>query len=259
LRVLTVQNTGHTVRFDNLLDRLKGSRTMIRPTSRTTTRMSTVSGHDNGPLPPSIVYIIDDDEDVRQSLGSLLRSVGHRVEVFNSPIEFVDAKRENIPSCLILDVRLRGESGLAFQQSIAKIAPHIPILFITGYPDFEMSVKAMKAGAMDFFSKPVREQDMLDAVTQALQRDAERLSFESSTAELRGRYDTLTPKEREVLEYVLAGLLNKQIAYEMHVSEITVKLHRGQVMRKLAAQSVVDLVGQAQLLGLKARSPSRRS
>ncbi len=216
------------------------------------------SGDDDGSLPLSVVYIIDDDEDVRQSLGSLLRSVGHHVEVFSSPLEFVDAKRENIPSCLILDVRLHGQSGLAFQQSIAKIAPHMPILFITGYPDVEMSVKAMKAGAMDFFSKPVREQDMLDAVTQALRRDAERLSFESSTAELRGRYKSLTPKEHEVLEFVLAGLLNKQIAYEMYVSEITVKLHRGQVMRKMGAHSVVDLVGQAQLLGVKARTPSRR-
>jgi FixJ family two-component response regulator len=224
-----------------------------------TSAMKSASGDDDGSLPPSVVYIIDDDEDVRQSLGSLLRSVGHRVEVFNSPLEFVEAKRDNIPSCLILDVRLGGESGLAFQQAVARIAPHIPILFITGYPDVEMSVKAMKAGAMDFFSKPVREQDLLDAVTQALRRDAERLSAESSTAELRGRYESLTPKEREVLEFVLAGLLNKQIAYEMYVSEITVKLHRGQVMRKMAAQSVVELVGQAQVLGLKARTPSRRA
>lgn len=223
-----------------------------------TATMKSTSGDDDGSPPPSVVYIIDDDEDIRQSLGSLLRSVGHRVEVFNSPLEFVNARRENIPSCLILDVRLGGESGLAFQQAVTKIAPHIPILFITGHPDVEMSVKAMKAGAMDFFSKPVREQDLLDAVTEALRRDAERLAFESSIATLRRGYESLTPKEREVLEYVLAGLLNKQIAYEMYVSEITVKLHRGQVMRKMAAQSVVELVGQAQLLGLKARTPSRR-
>jgi FixJ family two-component response regulator len=243
--------TINPVGFDNWQNGFRGS--------RMTTAMKSAPGDDEGSLPSSVVYIIDDDEDVRQSLGSLLRSVGHRVEVFSSPLEFVAAKRENIPSCLILDVRLGGESGLAFQQAITKIAPHIPILFITGYPDVEMSVKAMKAGAMDFFSKPVREQDMLDAVTQALRRDAERLSVESSTAELRGRYASLTPKEREVLEFVLAGLLNKQIAYEMYVSEITVKLHRGQVMRKMGAQSVVDLVGQAQVLRLKARTPSRRS
>jgi FixJ family two-component response regulator len=213
----------------------------------------------DGLLMPSIVYIVDDDEDVRQSLGSLLRSVGHRVEAFGSPVEFVAFQRERVPSCLILDVRLRSESGLAFQQSIANVVPHIPILFITGYPDVEMSVKAMKAGAMDFFSKPFREQDMLDAVTQALRRDAERLAFESSTAELRGRYDSLTPKERDVFEFVLAGLLNKQIADEMHLSEITIKLHRGQVMRKLGARSVVELVRQAQVLGVNPRTVTRRS
>jgi FixJ family two-component response regulator len=222
------------------------------------TTTTSASGSDDDRLSQSIVYIIDDDEDVRQSLGSLLRSVGHRVQVFASPLEFVDFARENIPSCLILDVRLRGESGLTFQQAIAKIAPHIPILFITGYPDVEMSVKAMKAGALDFFSKPFREQDMLDAVTQALRRDAARLSYESSIAELRGRYESLTPKERQVLEFVLSGLLNKQIADEMHVSEITVKLHRGQVMRKMAVRSVVDLVRQAEVLGVKPRALTHR-
>jgi FixJ family two-component response regulator len=223
----------------------------------TTREPASVDG--DGLLMPSIVYIVDDDEDVRQSLGSLLRSVGHRVEAFGSPVEFVAFQRERVPSCLILDVRLRSESGLAFQQSIANVVPHIPILFITGYPDVEMSVKAMKAGAMDFFSKPFREQDMLDAVTQALRRDAERLALESSTAELRSRYDSLTPKERDVFEYVLTGLLNKQIADEMHLSEITIKLHRGQVMRKLGARSVVELVRHAQVLGVNPRHIAPRS
>jgi FixJ family two-component response regulator len=223
----------------------------------TTREPASVDG--DGLLMPSIVYIVDDDEDVRQSLGSLLRSVGHRVEAFGSPVEFVAFQRERVPSCLILDVRLRSESGLAFQQSIANVVPHIPILFITGYPDVEMSVKAMKAGAMDFFSKPFREQDMLDAVTQALRRDAERLALESSTAELRSRYDSLTPKERAVFEYVLTGLLNKQIADEMHLSEITIKLHRGQVMRKLGARSVVELVRHAQVLGVNPRHIAPRS
>jgi FixJ family two-component response regulator len=180
------------------------------------------------------------------------------VELFESPIEFMNFKREDIPSCLILDVRLRGENGLAFQRSIVKIAPHIPILFMSAYADVEMSVKAMKAGAMDFFTKPIREQDMLDAVVRALMRDAERLSMDSALTELRQRFETLTPKEYEVLEYVLAGLLNKQIADEMNVSEITVKLHRGQVMRKLGTHSVVDLVRQAQLLGVAPRKPARR-
>lgn len=218
-----------------------------------TTVGKSVSDSSDGSLTPSIVYIIDDDEDVRESLGSLLRSVGHRVEAFSSPVEFIAFRRESIPSCLILDVRLRTESGLAFQQSIASLAPHIPILFITGFPDVETSVKAMKAGAMDFFSKPFREQDMLDAVTQALRRDAERLALESSTAELRGRYESLTPKERDVYAFVLAGLLNKQIADEMHLSEITIKLHRGQVMRKMGARSVVELVRHAQVLGVNPR------
>ena len=222
-----------------------------------TTSGKSTSGDGDGSLSPSIVYIIDDDEDVRESLGSLLRSVGHRVEAFSSPVEFIAFQRESIPSCLILDVRLRSESGLAFQQSIANTVPHIPILFITGFPDVEMSVKAMKAGAMDFFSKPFREQDMLDAVTQALRRDAERLAFEASIAELRGRFESLTPKEHDVLEYVLAGLLNKQIADEMHLSEITIKLHRGQVMRKMGVRSVVELVRHAQVLGVNPRA--RRS
>ncbi|SAL75242.1 two component LuxR family transcriptional regulator [Caballeronia peredens] len=220
--------------------------------------MTSISGPDDATHPQSIVYIIDDDEDVRMSLGSLLRSVGHRVQVFGSPHEFVDFTRERIPSCLILDVRLRGESGLVFQQAVAKIAPHIPVLFITGYPDVEMSVKAMKAGAFDFFAKPFREQDMLDAVARALQHHAERLLVESSTIELRGRFELLTPREREVLEFVLGGLLNKQIADQMHVSEITIKLHRGRVMRKMAVRSVVDLVRQAEVLGVKPRMLLRR-
>ena len=214
---------------------------------------------DNSGAPgPSVVYVIDDDEEMRIALGGLLRSVGHRVELFDSPHAFVNFARDDVPSCLILDVRLKGENGLAFQRSIAKIAPHIPILFISGYADVEMSVKAMKAGAVDFFTKPFREQEMLDAVAQALMRDAERLSSDSALAELRQRFEALTPKEHEVLEFVLAGLLNKQIAEEMHVSEITVKLHRGQVMRKMGIHSVVDLVRQAQMLGVVPRTPTRR-
>jgi FixJ family two-component response regulator len=217
----------------------------------TTVKSTTADG--DGPLTPSIVYIIDDDEDVRESLGSLLRSVGHRVQSFSLPDEFLALPRESIPSCLILDVRLRSESGLAFQKSLAIKEPHIPILFISGYADVEMSVKAMKAGAMDFFPKPLREQDMLDAVTSALRRDAERLAFESSIAALRGRYESLTSREHDVLEYVTAGLLNKQIADEMNLSEITIKLHRGQVMRKMGVRSLVDLARNAQLLGVRPR------
>jgi len=221
-----------------------------------TTGLNSTNG--SGLLGPSIVYVIDDDEEMRLALGGLLRSVGHRVELFDSPFEFTNFVREDIPSCLILDVRLRGENGLAFQRSIAKIAPNIPILFMSAYADVEMSVKAMKAGAMDFFTKPIREQDMLDAVARALIRDAERLSTDCALAELRRRLETLTPKEHEVFEFVLSGLLNKQIADEMNVSEITVKLHRGQVMRKMGTHSVVDLVRQAQMLGVAPRTPTRR-
>ncbi|WP_407672094.1 response regulator transcription factor [Paraburkholderia acidisoli] len=204
------------------------------------------------------MYVIDDDEQLRLSLGGLLRSVGHRVELFETPLEFVNFGREDVPSCLILDVRLRGENGLAFQRSVTKLVPNIPILFISGYADVEMSVKAMKAGAMDFFTKPFREQEMLDAVAQALIRDADRLAADSALTELRQRFDALTPKEHEVLEFVLSGLLNKQIADEMHVSEITVKLHRGHVMRKMGVMSVVDLVRDAQRLGVEPRKPPRR-
>jgi FixJ family two-component response regulator len=217
---------------------------------------STMSESSGLPGTP-VVYVIDDDEEMRLALRALLRSVGYRVEIFESPLAFVNFVREDVPSCLILDVRLRGENGLAFQRSVAKIAPHIPILFISGYADVDMSVKAMKAGAVDFFTKPFREQEMLDAVAEALMRDAARLSSDSALTALRQRFDALTPKEREVLEFVLAGLLNKQIANEMHVSEITVKLHRGKVMRKLALRSVVDLVRQSQMLGIVPRAPAR--
>jgi FixJ family two-component response regulator len=220
--------------------------------------MRSTSTNSSGFPGPSVVYVVDDDEEMRLALGGLLRSVGHQVELCDSPVEFVNCVREDVARCLILDVRLRGENGLAFQRSIAKIAPHLPILFMSAYADVEMSVKAMKAGAADFFTKPIREQDMLDAVAQALMRDAERLSADVALSELRHRFETLTPKEHEVLEFVITGLLNKQIADEMHVSEITVKLHRGQVMRKMGAHSVVDLVRLAQMLSVVPRTPTRR-
>lgn len=257
------KSTFEVARRNALIERIIGRRiALVRAIAATGWEMvmtiagKSTSGDGDGARMPSIVYIIDDDDDVRESLGNLLRSVGNRVEAFSSPAEFIAFQREQIPSCLILDVRLRSESGFAFQQTVAGMGPHIPILFITGFPDVEMSVKAMKAGAMDFFSKPFREQDMLDAVTHALHRDAERLAFESSVAELRGRYESLTPKERDVFEFVLAGLLNKQIADEMHVSEITIKQHRGQVMRKMGVRSVVELVRHAQLLGVNPRARS---
>jgi FixJ family two-component response regulator len=199
----------------------------------------------------SIVYVIDDDESVRRSLSGLLRSVGLSVETFASSDEFLASPKHSAPSCLILDVRLRGENGLEFQNTMARNGLHMPVVFVTGYGDIEMTVKAMKAGAMDFLTKPYRDQDMLDAVSHAIAKDRERLRSEQSVGSLRAAYESLTPREREVVGYVLAGLLNKQIAGEMNVGEVTVKMHRGQAMKKLAARSVADLVGKLRSLGIE--------
>jgi FixJ family two-component response regulator len=198
-----------------------------------------------------VVYVVDDDEAVRLALSGLLRSTGLRVETFESSQEFLAFPKHDAPSCLILDVRLRGESGLAFQEQIAKSGVRMPIVFMTGYGDIAMTVKAMKAGAVDFFAKPFRDQDMLDAVANALARDGERLAAEQSVAGLRTAYESLTPREREVLVFVVAGLMNKQIAYEMDLTEVTVKIHRGRVMKKMAARSVADLVRKAETLGVQ--------
>ncbi|PRX97551.1 response regulator transcription factor [Paraburkholderia sp. BL25I1N1] len=213
---------------------------------------TSIKGTDEG-VPP-VVYIVDDDEAIRLALGALLRSVGLRVETFASSREFLAFPKYDAPSCLVLDVRLRGESGLAFQEEVAKSALRMPIVFMTGHGDIAMSVKAMKAGALDFFAKPFRDQDMLDAVTHALTRDRERLLAEQSIATLRISHDSLTPREKQVMEFVVAGLLNKQIAAEMNLSEITVKVHRGQAMKKMAARSVADLVRKAEVLGVKPHS-----
>jgi FixJ family two-component response regulator len=198
-----------------------------------------------------VVYVVDDDEAVRLALSGLLRSTGLRVETFESSQEFLAFPKHDAPSCLILDVRLRGESGLAFQEQIAKSGVRMPIVFMTGYGDIAMTVKAMKAGAVDFFAKPFRDQDKLDAVANALARDGERLAAEQSVAGLRTAYESLTPREREVLVFVVAGLMNKQIAYEMDLTEVTVKIHRGRVMKKMAARSVADLVRKAESLGVQ--------
>ena len=198
-----------------------------------------------------VVYVVDDDEAMRIALSNLLRSVGLLVEAFESVRDFLSFPKAAVPSCLILDVRLRGESGLAFQQDMARSGLQIPVLFMTGHGDIEMSVKAMKAGALNFFPKPFRDQDMLDAVTDALARDGKRLAAERSLAALRTAYDSLTPREREVMEFVISGLMNKQIAAHMNLSEITVKIHRGQVMKKMAARSVPDLVRKAEALGVE--------
>ena len=199
----------------------------------------------------SVVYIVDDDTGIRLSLGALMRSIGLRVEAFESPDEFLRCPPAAGPSCLILDVRLRGKSGMAFHEEIVNRGMRIPVVFMTGHGDIEMVVKAMKTGAQDFFAKPFKDQDMLDAVAQALARDNERLAAEAALADLRASYQSLSPREKEVMGFVLSGLLNKQIASEMNVSEITVKVHRGQVMRKMNARTMPDLVRKAESLGIE--------
>ncbi len=201
-----------------------------------------------------VVYVVDDDESMRLALEGLLRSIGLRVETFESSQEFLAFPKNNVPSCLILDVRLRGESGLAFQEQVEKSGLRMPIVFMTGHGDIAMTVKAMKAGAVDFLAKPFRDQDMLDAVANALAKDGERLAAEQSIATLRAAFDSLTVREREVMGFVVAGLMNKQIASELNLSEVTVKVHRGQVMKKLAARSVADLVRKSESLGIQPQS-----
>jgi len=200
--------------------------------------------------PPSIVFVVDDDASVRQALRSLVRSVGLHAEIFASPREFLEAKRPEVPSCLILDIRLRGKSGLDFQRDLAEAEIHIPIIFISGHADVPMSVQAMKAGAVEFLTKPFRDQDMLDAIHDALERDRRRRRQEAEIVELRERFDSLTPREREVLPLVVAGLPNKQIASEIGTSETTAKVHRAQLMRKMGAASLPDLVRMAGKIGI---------
>ena len=199
----------------------------------------------------AMVYVVDDDASMREAVSMLLRSVGLRVELFASAQEFLAFPRPDVPSCLILDVRLKGQSGLAVQEQIAAGELRVPIIFMTAHGDIAMSVKAMKAGAMDFLAKPFRDQDMLDAVASALGKDEERREADRSVADLRRRYASLTPREREVMAFVASGLMNKQIAAEMRLSEITVKIHRGQAMKKMESRSLADFVLKAEALGVK--------
>ncbi|MBS0250769.1 MAG: response regulator transcription factor [Proteobacteria bacterium] len=196
------------------------------------------------------VYVVDDDSALRDALSSLFRSVGLQVEVFGSAAEFLEKKLPEIPSCLVLDIRLPGVSGLDFQAQLAKAGIRMPVIFMTGHGDIPMSVRAMKAGAIDFLTKPFRDQDMLDAVFSALEADRKQLESDHSIADLTAHYESLTAREKEVMAYVTKGLMNKQIAGEMGLSEITVKIHRGHVMRKMAVKSLADLVRAAEKLGL---------
>ena len=197
-----------------------------------------------------IVFVVDDDASMRQALARLLQSVQLRVEVFASPQEFLQSERPNVPSCLVLDVRLPGLSGLDFQVELAKADVRIPIVFITGHGDIPMSVRAMKAGAVDFLAKPFRDQDLLDAVTAAIQRDQKRREHENAMTDLRAHFSSLTPREREIMALVASGLMSKQIAAEVGLSEITVKVHRSHLMKKMGARSVADLVRMAEALGV---------
>jgi FixJ family two-component response regulator len=198
----------------------------------------------------STVFIIDDDASVREALGSLFRSVGLRVELFGSALEFLQGRVADTPGCLVLDVRLPGLSGLDFQTQLAASGIHLPIIFMTGHGDIPMSVQAMKAGAVDFLVKPFREQDMLDAVAAAIECDKRHRRDADAIATLKSLFSSLTPREREVLAHVTSGLMNKQIAAALGLSEITVKIHRGNLMRKMGAKSLADLVRKAEALGL---------
>lgn len=207
------------------------------------------------PEAQSIVFVIDDDTSVREALKNLFRSVGMRVEVFSSAIEFLKYKLPDAVACLVLDIRMPGVSGLDFQVELTKADIRIPIIFITGHGDIPMSVRAMKAGAVEFLTKPFRDQDILDAVQIALERDRARRSRDKTVQEVRANFETLTPREQEVIAFVTTGLMNKQIAAELGVSEVTVKVHRGNVMKKMGARSIADLVRMADALGIQRTKP----
>ncbi|MGQ8634568.1 response regulator transcription factor [Agrobacterium sp. DKPNP3] len=205
--------------------------------------------------PSAVVFIVDDDVSMREALTDLFRSMKFDVEAFDSAAAFLEKANLDRHGCLLLDVRLPGTSGLDFQMQLERVGNRMPIIFMTGFGDIPMSVRAMKAGAVDFLTKPFKEQDILDAVAQAMERDASRRRESAQNEAVSSLAEQLTPREREVMGAVVRGLMNKQIAYELGISEVTVKLHRGNVMRKMEARSVADLVRKAELIGEKFRPP----
>jgi FixJ family two-component response regulator len=205
----------------------------------------------------STVFVVDDDRSVRQGLVDLIDSLGMKAKAFTSAQEFLQHKRPDTPACLILDVRLPGLSGLDLQRQLGQSSQPVPIIFITGHGDIPMSVRAMKEGAVEFLTKPFRDQDLLDAIHQALKADRTAREQRAKAAEVRRRYDTLTSREREVMQLVIAGMLNKQIAGELGTSEVTVKMHRGQVMHKMQAQSVVELLRMSEAMAIITTAPSQ--
>jgi FixJ family two-component response regulator len=201
------------------------------------------------------VFIVEDDESMRRALSNLFQSVGLEVQVFGSASEMLQGELPDVASCLVLDIRLPGLSGLDFQAELAKANIHIPIIFMTGHGDIPMSVRAMKGGAVDFLTKPFRDQDMLDAVRVAIERDRSRRETDKIVAKLQSHFETLTPREREILALVSSGLMNKQIAAELGLAEITVKIHRGHIMKKMGAKSLADLLRKAEALGISRAKP----
>jgi FixJ family two-component response regulator len=217
------------------------------------------SSAQNSDIPETpTVLIVDDDTSLREALSSLFRSVGLDAKLFASAPELLNSKLPEGPCCFVLDIRLPGLSGLDFQNQLAKANIHIPIIMMTGHGDIPMSVRAMKAGAVDFLTKPFRDQEMLDAVAQAIERDRKRRESEKALSEPRRLFESLTAREREIMTHVTAGLMNKQVAAELGLSEITVKIHRGHVMKKMGVRSLADLVRMAEVLGLHSAKESSR-
>lgn len=200
--------------------------------------------------PTACVHVVDDDTGMRNSLSDLLRSVGHDVRVYSEAAEYLKSERPDVPGCLILDIRLPGISGLDFQDRLAQAGVEVPIIFITGHGDIPMSVRAMKAGAVEFLVKPFREQEILDSVTVAIQQDRRRRAEKNDLAELERLYIALTPREQQIFQLIAGGMINKQIAARLGISEVTVKVHRGNLMRKMRAASLLSLVRMADQIGV---------